>query len=153
VLALENSAKKSAQAARAGSIGQASQGASSAFGKAKPDSASLDGVMERESNSAGTQLGNLDQDLKRNDPSLNKKAIKPPEPKAENAIGSSSSTAAGVSEDDKIKMMIVQMMISSILGPVFGAIGNMMASAITGEVDTTRTQSTRTDIGKQYNTQ
>lgn len=94
-------------------IDQSRGGASSAFVKTSasgnPD---LTTEIEEQSAVAGLELGKVDSDLKKNDPSINSKKFKPPEvpePKV-------------VEDDEMYKQMIIQMIISQVLGPMFGGL-------------------------------
>lgn len=92
-------------------------GAASAFGSSKkPERESLSTNLENVSSAAGLELGQVANDLKANDPTLNKKIIRPPAPKP-----------AGLTEEDKekqfqqqMKMMFLQMLLQCALGAVFG---------------------------------
>ncbi|MDQ7772415.1 MAG: hypothetical protein RDU13_02705 [Elusimicrobiales bacterium] len=105
------------------SVDESRGGASSAFVKTAAGSRSdLDTEIEEQSAVAGLELGKVDSDLKKNDPSINSKKFKPPEipePKV-------------VENDEMYKQMIIQMIISQVLGPMFGA---MMKGAMGGGAD------------------
>ncbi len=121
---LNNSVDKSkaaANAAKAGNLSGASNGASGAFtnNTAKPD---LDTGLEKDAAASGLELGQTAQDLKKSDPSLNKKNIKVPDP----------STAKDVaSEDAEMKKLIIQMIFQSIIGPMFSSIFSTAGSGTT----------------------
>lgn len=95
------------------SVDQSRGGSSSAFVKSAASSnPDLTTEMEEQSAVAGLELGKVDSDLKKNDPSINNKKFKPPEipePKV-------------VDNDEMYKQMIIQMLISQVLGPMFGAL-------------------------------
>lgn len=102
------------------SVEQSRGGSSSAFvksaGSNRPD---LTTEIEEQSSVAGLELGKVDSDLKRNDPSINNKKFKPPEipePKV-------------VENDEMYKQMILQMIISQVVGPMFGALMGGMTGA------------------------
>lgn len=105
------------------SVEQSRGGSSSAFVKsAGADRSNLTTEIEEQSAVAGLELGQVDSDLKKNDPSINNKKFKPPEipePKV-------------VENDEMYKQMIMQMIISQVLGPMFGA---MMKGAMGGGTD------------------
>lgn len=105
------------------SVDESRGGAAGAFVKTAAGSRSdLDTEIEEQSAVAGLELGKVDSDLKKNDPSINSKKFKPPEipePKV-------------VENDEMFKQMIMQMIISQVLGPMFGA---MMKGAMGMEAD------------------
>lgn len=106
---------KSQAAAKSGSIAAASGGASSAFGAgvSKGDMGNLNGDMEAKSLESGLQMGETAQDLKKNDPSINKHKITPPD-------------VTPQKDDDaakQMKQMIMQMIIQAVLKVALGAFG------------------------------
>ena len=123
VTMLGDSADKSRAAAASRNSGGARAGASSAFeGGIKADSMMLNSEFEKSASAAGIQVGELASlnELKMNDPSLNayNVQIPQPEPKKDDEA------------NEQMKMMIIQMLIQSILGPIFGAFGQAMAGAL-----------------------
>ena len=115
VAMLQKTGEKSAQAAKSASPVAAAAAATSAFEKtAKADTSDLNGDMERSAAASGLSLGAAAQDLKRNDPQLNKKKVNLPEPKP--AVDDSKAA------DEEMKKMLMQMIISSVLGPMFSTV-------------------------------
>lgn len=118
--ALNSSAQKSqdaAGAAQSGSLAAASNGASTAFGGgAAPNSGmDLSGQLEDQTVASGLQMGQTAQDLKKNDPSLNKTKVTPPsQPK--------DVTDQSEQMKQQIMMMVIQMVLKMALGAVFGGI-------------------------------
>jgi len=118
VAMLQNVDKKSSRAARSANFDAAGSGASSAFEKTAggAGNSNLDSGAERGAASSGISFsGGATQNLKANDPSLNKNASTIPEPKA---------AAKDDSEDaDKaMKKMLLEMLMSNVLGPMFGSL-------------------------------
>jgi hypothetical protein len=106
---LEKMEAKSALAARSFDVAQSRGGASEAFGgSAKGKSPALNTEMEESAEIAGLGMGAAAQDLKRNDPQISRKKVSMPEPKPEVA-----------DEDQKMKEMLIQMLLSSLLGGLF----------------------------------
>ena len=106
--------EKSQLAARTGSMDAAKGGASEAFGgAAKPGAADLNGKLEDQAAVSGLELGEVAADLKKSDPSISKKKVKLPEPKAEKDDKAS----------DEMKQMIIQMIISAVLKVALGGLG------------------------------
>ncbi|MDP2865462.1 MAG: hypothetical protein Q8O90_04390 [Elusimicrobiota bacterium] len=114
VAMLSNSADKSALAAKTGDMNAAKGGASAAFANtAKAGGSDLSNDLESKAVGAGMQMGQTAQDLKKNDPSLNKTKVTPPaEPE--------DVTDKDEEMKQQIKMMIIQMVLKSLLGAVFG---------------------------------
>ena len=113
VAMLQKAEEKSAQAAKAPNAAAAAGGATSAFEKtARADNSSLNTDTENDAASSGLALGAAAQDLKRNDPQMNKKKVSLPEPKA----------VKDDKGDEEIKKMLLQMIISSVLGPMFATV-------------------------------
>jgi hypothetical protein len=121
VAMLGSSAQKSqdaAGAARSGNLAAASNGASTAFGGAAAHGSGMDlsGQLEDQTVASGLQMGQTAQDLKKNDPSLNKTKITPP-----------SKPKDAATDDQQMKqqimMMIIQMVLKMALGAVFGGVG------------------------------
>jgi len=107
---LEKSEAKSSLAARSYNADESRGGATSAFGKsAGSGSSDLNTDMEQSVTGSGLALGAAAQDLKRNDPQVSSKKITLPEPEP-----------AQADEDAEMKKMIVQMLLSSLLGGLFG---------------------------------
>lgn len=123
LLAALASTEKKSLASTGMSVDQSRGGASSAFVKSAASSnPGLNTEIEEQSAVAGLELGKVDSDLKKNDPSLNSKKFKPPEvpePKV-------------VDNDEMYKQMILQMIISQVLGPMFGAMFSMGGSGAGG---------------------
>lgn len=113
LLASLSSVEKKSLSSAGMNVDQSRGGASSAFTRsAGSGSADLATEIEEQSAVAGLELGKVDSDLKRNDPSINSKKFKPPEipePKV-------------VEDDEMYKQMIMQMIISQVLGPMFGSL-------------------------------
>ena len=112
---LGNTADKSVLAAKTGSSMDAAKGGSaSAFANtAKASGSDLNNGFENLTAQAGLQMGQTAQDLKKNDPSLNKSKIVPP------------ATPEKVEDKDdemkqQLKMMIIQMVLKMALGAVLG---------------------------------
>ncbi|MDD2772143.1 MAG: hypothetical protein PHP45_00430 [Elusimicrobiales bacterium] len=85
----------------------------------------LNGALEKGSARSGAELSDVEAQvasLKTNDPTLNSVNIKAPTPPLpqENMKDK---------QAEMIKMMIIQMAIQSILGPVFGSVGQMISGA------------------------
>jgi len=113
---------KSALAAKSVNAGEARGNATSAFEKsAKADNSDLNSSMERGSSGAGLAMGEAAQDLKRSDPTLSKNKSNIPEPK----VAKDESKEA----DEAMKKMIIQMLISSVIGPMFSSIFSAGAAA------------------------
>ncbi|HOW89865.1 MAG TPA: hypothetical protein PL037_06255, partial [Elusimicrobiales bacterium] len=72
-------------------------------------SASLNTAIEAASQGAGISMDAAAQDLKRNDPSMSSKKITIPEPKVDK----------DKEADEEMKKMILQMLMSSLLGGLF----------------------------------
>ncbi|MEI7481940.1 MAG: hypothetical protein WCK75_06285 [Elusimicrobiota bacterium] len=132
VAMLTKTEAKSAQAAKSANPGAAASGATSAFGKtANVDNADLNTDLEQDAAESGLALGAAAQDLKTNDPQLSKKKVTLPVPKA----------VKDDSADEEIKKMLIQMIISSLLGPMFSSMfsagaGEMGATGATGTTST-----------------
>jgi len=121
VAMLSNAADKSQLAAKTGSIDAAKGGAASAFEKsAKAGGSDLNTGLEDGAAASGLSLGQAAQDLKKNDPNLSSHKVQMPEPTAVKTDDS----------DAEMKKMIMQMIIQATLGSMFGAMGQMMATAI-----------------------
>jgi hypothetical protein len=125
VAMLGDSSQKSLAAAKTGNMDQAKGGAASAFGSSAkgPSGENLDGSMEQSAALSGLQMGQTAQDLKKNDPSLNKNKITPPS-KPEDA------TDENEEMKQQIKMMIIKMVLQMALGAVFGPVAGAAAGAV-----------------------
>ncbi len=123
---LKKAQDQSIQAAKSNNLNDARGSAASAFGSApaKASNSDLETEVEQKSAESGIQLGKVDQSLKKNDPSLNKKDIKLPEPKEAQVDNS----------DEEMKKMILQMIIQATVGAVFGGIGSAISAGITGSI-------------------
>jgi len=118
--ALKNAEQKSIQAAQAKNVDEARNSATTAFENNKKDTL-LDGKDEKESSEAGMELGKVNQDLKKNDPELNKHKVTPPTPQAD------------IDKDktaEEMKKWLLQMLLQATVGQMFGAMGQMMAATI-----------------------
>ncbi|MBI4423018.1 MAG: hypothetical protein HY554_04795 [Elusimicrobia bacterium] len=91
--------------------------------KAAPSLAPAGGVPLGHGGVAG-RLEGVPENLKLDDPKLQKKELKVPEIKAEK------DAPAGPDMSQMLTMMLMQMAIAGIAGPMFGAIGMTMASAM-----------------------
>lgn len=110
---LDTSSKKSELAAKTGNLGAAKGGASSAFGgAATAKGLDLNDGMEQQASESGLQMGQTSQDLKKNDPSLNKTKVTPPAPPKD-------ITDESEEMKQQIKMMIIQMVLKMALGAIF----------------------------------
>lgn len=117
---LNNTAEKSQLAAKTGGMDAAKGGSAEAFtNSAKAGASDLNADMEDRSSSSGLQLGQTAQDLKKNDPNISKHKVTMPEPKPVKADKS----------DEEMKKMIIQMLISGLLGPMFGAMAGSIFPA------------------------
>jgi len=117
---LNNTAEKSQLAAKTGGMDAAKGGSAEAFtNSAKAGASDLNDDMENQSSSSGLQLGQTAQDLKKNDPNISKYKVTMPEPKP----------VKDDKSDQEMKKMIMQMLISSFLGPMFGAMAGSMFPA------------------------
>ena len=110
---LEKAEDKSVMAAKSNNANDARGNATGAFEKTKTD-ANLNSGLEQASAGAGLETDAAAQDLKRSDPSLSKNKSTIPEPK----VGEDKSKEA----DEAMKKMIIQMLISSVIGPMFSSI-------------------------------
>ncbi|MBI4801400.1 MAG: hypothetical protein HY796_02640 [Elusimicrobia bacterium] len=115
VAMLQNMEAKSAKASKAGTIVGARDGATSAFDKVKGD-ASLNTGIENSASGAGLELGEAVADFKKSDPKRNNKKITLPEPKP--------TEDKSKEADEEFKRMLMQMIIQSLLGPIFSNIAN-----------------------------
>ncbi|MBI4656152.1 MAG: hypothetical protein HY746_05300 [Elusimicrobia bacterium] len=124
---LQGMEAKSKNAAESKSPDASRAGASSAFETAKkaPES-ELNSGLENAANSAGMELGKAAGDLKKSDPSMNKKKINLPEPEEKEEEDN----------DEMYKKMIMQMIIQATLGSIFGAIGQSIALSINPDYKT-----------------
>lgn len=115
VAMLGNSADKSIQAAKSGNMDAAKGGAASAFGgtSGKGDTSDLNSNLETQSMESGLQMGQTAQDLKKNDPGLNKHKVTLPEPKV----------AKDEDADAEMKKQIMQMIIQAVLKVALGSMG------------------------------
>jgi len=113
VAMLEKAGDKSLLAAKSNNANEARGSATSAFEKTKAGS-NLNSGLEQGAAGAGLALGEAAQDLKRNDPSLSKNKSTIPEPK----VAKDESKEA----DEAMKKMIIQMLMSSVIGPMFSSI-------------------------------
>jgi hypothetical protein len=114
---LSNTADKSQLAAKTGNMDAAKGGASAAFtNSAKAGASDLNDKMENQSSSSGLQLGQTAQDLKKSDPNINKHKVNIPEPKP----------AKDDKSDEEMKKMLLQMIISNVLGPMFSSMATSM---------------------------
>ena len=104
---------KSAQGAKSNNANEARGASTGAFEKTKTDS-NLNSGLEQASAGAGLETSAAAQDLKRSDPSLSKNKSTIPEPKV--------SVDKSKEADEAMKKMIVQMLISSVIGPMFSSI-------------------------------
>ena len=119
---LSNSAEKSRFAAKTGNLYAAHGGAASAFERtAKADTSDLTTDLENKSAVSGLSVGQAARDLKTNDPKLNSSKVTPPAPKP---VEDKEST------EEEIKKMLMQMIIQSTLGEMFGSVGQLLGSAI-----------------------
>jgi hypothetical protein len=113
LMASLSSVEKKSLSSAGMSVEQSRGGASGAFVRSSAsDRPDLTTEIEDDSATAGLELGKVDSDLKKNDPSINAKKFKPPEipePKV-------------VENDEMYKQMILQMIISQVVGPMFGAL-------------------------------
>jgi len=110
---LQKAEDKSVDAAKSNNANDARGSATGAFEKTKTD-ANLNSGLEQAAGGAGLETDAAAQDLKRSDPSLSKNKSTIPEPK----VGKDESKEA----DEEMKKMIVQMLISSVLGPMFSSV-------------------------------
>ena len=120
VAMLGSSAQKSqdaAGAASSGNLAAASNGASTAFGgsAAHGSGVDLNGQLEDQTAASGLQMGQTAQDLKKNDPALNKTKITPPSKPKDAADGDQQMK-------QQIMMMVIQMVLKMALGAVFNGI-------------------------------
>jgi hypothetical protein len=114
---LGNTADKSQLAVKTGNIDAAKGGAAAAFtNTAKAGASDLNDNMEHQSSSSGLQLGQTAQDLKKSDPNINKHKVNIPEPKP----------AKDDKSDEEMKKMLLQMIISNVLGPMFSSMATSM---------------------------
>ncbi len=114
VAMLGNSSEKSSLAAKSGNMDAAKGGASAAFGNTsgKGDTSDLNSNLESQSLESGMQMGQTAQDLKKNDPGLNKHKITLPEPKA----------TKDEDADAEMKKQIMSMIIQAVLKVALGAL-------------------------------
>lgn len=120
---LKNAQDQSIKAAKSQNLDDARNSASSAFGASvKADNSKLETEEEKKFADAGVQLGKVDQNLKKNDPSLTKKDIKLPEPKEAEVDNS----------EEEMKKMLMQMILQATVGSIFGGIGSAISGSITG---------------------
>lgn len=122
---LQKTAEKSAQAARSSDLASAASGATSAFEKiVKANTSSLNNDAAQSAASSGLSLGAAAQDLKRNDPQINKKNVTLPTPKPL------------ITDDERAKQMLIQivmqLVMSSLMGPMFGTMAGMSMSGMGG---------------------
>lgn len=121
VAALQKTEDRSAQAARSPNLNESRGGSAGAFERTgKADTSDLNSGLERGAASSGLALGAAAQDLKRSDPQLNKSKVSLPEPKP----------VKDDKGDEEIKKMIIQMLISSVLGPMFGSVFGLPAATV-----------------------
>jgi hypothetical protein len=121
VAMLSDAADKSKLAAKTGSMDAAKGGSAAAFEKiGRGDAGNLTTDLEKGAASSGLSMGQAAQDLKRNDPSLSSHKVQMPEPKPTKTDDS----------EEEMKKMIMQMIIQATLGSMFGAMGQVMATAI-----------------------
>ncbi len=115
---LQNSEAKSTKAAQAKMSVGARSGAASAFESAKGKAAGLETAMESTASGAGISGSgeSAASDLKNSDPKMNKPTFTPPKPKPEKDK---------TDENEEFKKMLIQMLIQSLLGPIFS---NMASS-------------------------
>ncbi len=119
VAMLNNTADKSQLAAKSGNADAARGGATSAFANtAKTGGSDLGGKLEHEASVSGLQLGQTAQDLKKNDPSINKHKVNIPEPKPKK----------DEKADEEFKKMLVQLIFQSVIGPMFSTMAQSMFS-------------------------
>ena len=118
---LKNAQDQSLKALNSKDLNQAKNSASSAFENnvKKEDKSKLETDVEKKMAESGLQMGKVDQDFKRNDPNLDKKSVKLPEPKTETDNG-----------EEEMKQMIRQMIMQATIGKLFGAVGDAMAASI-----------------------
>ncbi len=116
---LQKAEDKSVDAAKSKNANDARGNATGAFEKTKTD-ANLNSGLEQAAGGAGLENDAAAQDLKRSDPSLSKNKSTIPEPKV--------SVDKSKEADEAMKKMIVQMLISSVLGPMMGSIFNVGAT-------------------------
>ena len=110
VAGLQKMNARSLSAAKSFSADRSRSGASSAFnGGVKRRPADLSTSMELAAEGAGITMSAAAQDLKRNDPSMSSKKITIPEPKVDK----------DAEADEEMKRMILQMLLSSMLGGLF----------------------------------
>ena len=113
VAMLGNSADKSQLAAQSGNMDAAKGGATSAFAStAKADPLGMNSNLDAQSVASGMQMGQTAQDLKKNDPGMNKHKITLPEPKV----------AKDVDADAEMKKQIMSMIIQAVLKVALGAL-------------------------------
>lgn len=111
---LSNSADKSKLAAKTGNMDAARGGGASAFANtAKASGSDMGDDLEGKAAQSGLQLGQTAQDLKKNDPSLNKTKITPPSPPKD-------ATNESEKMKQELKMMVIKMVLQMALGAVFG---------------------------------
>ncbi len=107
-------AEKKSAASAGMKVDDSRGGASGAFhGATAASKTHLDEELEHDSAVAGLELGKVDSDLKKNDPAINNKKFKPPEVPE---------PTLAEKNDEMYKQMIMQMLISQVLGPMFGAL-------------------------------
>lgn len=124
--ALKMAEKNSIMAQQAKTAEQAKGSATTAFDKTvKVDEYMLNSKEEKESVESGLALAKAETDFKRSDPSISKKKITLPQPQKDEDESKKM--------EEQIKMMLLQMIIQATLGPIFGAIGQSMSMAITGQ--------------------
>lgn len=119
---VNNAQDKSAKAANlTDEFGDSRVGAAEAFNKiVAAEGEELTTSMEESAAESGVLMGDTAADLKKSDPNLNKKKISMPEPEP----------AMDDDNDEMYKQMLIKMLLSATLGPMFGAVGQMMAAQI-----------------------
>lgn len=115
VAMLGNSADKSILSAKSGNMDAAKGGASAAFSNTsgKGDTSDLNNNLESQALASGLQMGQTAQDLKKNDPGLNKHKITLPEP----------NVAKDEDADAEMKKQIIQMIIQAVIKVALGSMG------------------------------
>ncbi len=111
---LNSTLEQSKLAARTGNLADARGGASSAFGGTAKAASSdlLKGSAEESSAVSGLALGEATDNLKKNDPTLNKSKVTPPAPTPPKSVKD---------PNEEMKQMIIKMFLQAALGCVFGA--------------------------------
>lgn len=117
---LQKAESVSAAAAAAPDTLTAKGGASSAFETSKLSNRQLFAEMERISAGGGLKIGQAVKDLKTSDKNLSKKKLQSPMPYMDPFANS----------DAIFKRMLLQTLISAVLGPAFGAVGGLVSQKV-----------------------